>query len=296
MADPRGLLRSGALGLLSALALGCDSATTPPPDAGPLGYTDASSPDLAGARPPALAPDDIAGAAQRGVVLWKMQRAMTLGLNRAGPALAERSLAERELATLVALDPGGRSGELTVFRWPAGTLDDGRRRTVDAIRWFQVSLTLDPDEAFEPQVFDDTPTSEQLVKLMAVDVARAEAEREHGGGVFSVHALREQRADGRGQTRVYLFGLDARSPDLEYTVVDPAKRKQPFEIVDARMHLGPGRADQLPLETPVVPPGAPTLARAVATATTLGEPVTVVDASGAGYLVHPNSGRTERLP
>jgi hypothetical protein len=87
-----------------------------------------------------------------------------------------------------------------------------------------------------------------------------------------------------------MVGADDKSPDIEYTVVDPSKRKQPPQITDETLQLAAGATSSLPLTTPATSPGPSTIARAVAIATVTQKPVEIDDAAGGKWMVAPKSG------
>ena len=257
------------------------------------GYEDASSADMA-AIPPALADSDIDGIHERGVTLWRMQRAMRLG-DRAFAGFVGVTAAKFQ--ALTSIDAGGSSGEVAFYRWDDADLQDGEASADEARRWVVVSVTLDPDQPLDPQELDAPPTPEQQRTLAALSLAQAKAEAGFAGARWVAYTFREQQiidgvATGGRQTRVYLLGADDKSPDLEYTVVDPRKRKQPPTITEERLHLPAGAAGKLPLTTPALAPGPSTIARAVAIAAVTNKPVEIVDASETHWSVSPSGGLT----
>ncbi len=293
--------RFAALLMLSLCSLACDPGQSAAPgelDEGPTpGYADPSSADMVPTYT-ALADEDLEGVRERGLELWRMERATVL----ADAAIEDLPGGGEALVIALAnIDPVGSSGEVTYFRWPVSALDDGRAQAEEALRWVRVSLTLDPDESFEAQRLDDRPTDYEARVLTAVLLAREAAEREYPGVRFYSHAFREQ-VEGGAQTRVYLMGRDEQAPDLEFSVRDPksTKRKrrgEPPQLGGQRLHLAPGRAQALPVETPLSPPGPPAMARAVARASALDQPVGVVDGTGAEYTIAPHTGAlTRRRP
>jgi hypothetical protein len=252
------------------------------------GYEAPSSADIA-AIPPALADSDIEGIRDRGLTLWRMQRAMRLG-DRAFAGFVGVTAAKFQ--ALASIDGGGKSGEVAFYRWDDAALQDGVASADEALRWVVVSVTLDPDEPLDPQELDLAPTPEQQRTLAGVLVAQQRAAATHPGGRWVAFCFREQQiangvATGARQTRVYLIGADDKSPDLEYTVVDPQKRKQPPTITAEVLQLPPGGANKLPLETPAQGPGPSTVARAMAIAAATAKAVEIVDGGGARWSVSP---------
>jgi hypothetical protein len=255
------------------------------------GYEDPSSSDIA-AIPPALADSDIEGIRDRGLTLWRMQRAMRLG-DRAFAGFVGVTAARFQ--ALASIDAGGQSGEVAFYRWDDADLQDGVASADEALRWVVVSVTLDPDEPLDPQELDVAPTPEQQRTLAGVQVAQQRAAATHPNARWVAYSFREQQIvdgvpSGARQTRVYLIGADEKSPDLEYAVVDPSKRKQPPTIAAEVMHLPPGGSAKLPLETPAQGPGPSTVARAIAIAAATGKPVEIVDGGGARWTVSPAGG------
>ncbi|NVB37616.1 hypothetical protein G6O69_07215 [Pseudenhygromyxa sp. WMMC2535] len=284
MRPPISLLASALALATSLCAVGCDKggAGAQPEETWRLGHSEGSSPDIQGGE--ALEDGDVDGAAARGVALWKMQRAMRMGDRGFAAAVGVTSA---KFVALAALDRAGSSGEVAYFRW------DEDPASLE--RWIVVSVTFDPDEAMEPQKFDDRPNGEQRRTLAALWTAEAKAQADYPDARWVAYSFRERdEKSGRLQTRLYFIGSDDQSPDLEYRVLDPVKAKKRPEIVDHRLHLEAGVWAKLPLVTPLTPPGPPTFARAVAIATATGKPVEVIDGVGAHYEVEPDSGLVTR--
>src|SRR5690606_2947060 len=137
--------------VLLTMTSACDKGggATADPDqheGGDLGYSDASSADLA-PLPAALADDDLDGAAARAEALWKMQRAMRV---------AERVFAANvgvtttRFVAIGLIDAGGGSGEVAFWRWAEDKLADGEASASEAERWLLVPITFDPDTSLEP--------------------------------------------------------------------------------------------------------------------------------------------------
>jgi hypothetical protein len=259
------------------------------------GYENPSSADMA-LIPRALAANDIDGTRERGVTIWRMQRAMRLG-DRAFAGFV--GVTSAKFQALALIDPGGSSGEVAFYRWDDADLQDGVASANEALRWVVVSVTFDPDESLEPQAIDGTPDPEQQRTLAGLLVAQDKAAADYPGSRWVSHTFREQQVvdgapTGMGQTRVYMVGADDKSPDLEYTVLDPSKRKQPPMIIDEVLHLAAGATSKLPLTTTAQSPGPTTISRAVAIATVTGEPVDIVDAQGTSWSVAPKTGALTR--
>ncbi|MFO7564238.1 MAG: hypothetical protein R6X02_16445 [Enhygromyxa sp.] len=284
--------KSGSGGSTSPGAGGKAGAGAAEPD---YGYEDPSSPDMA-AIPWALEASDLDGVQARGMTLWKMQRAMRIG-DRVFAGFV--GVTSAKFQALASIDAGGKSGEVAFYRWEDEDLQDGVAAADEALRWVIVSLTLDPDEALEPQKLDGKPDGEQRRTLAALMVAQEKAKADHPGARWVSYTFREQQIKageptGARQTRIYMIGADDKSPDLEYTVLDPAKRKQPPQIIDEVLHLAGDATSKLPLSTPAQSPGPSTIARAVAIATVTGKPVEIVDAAGNKWSVAPNTGALTR--
>jgi len=259
------------------------------------GYEDASSPELA-AIPRALQASDMEGVQKRGMTIWRMQRAMRLGDRTFASFVGVTSAKFQALASI---DEAGKSGEVAFYRWDDADLQDGDAAAEEALRWVVVSVTLDPDEALDPQELDGKPDGEQRRTLAALMVAQRKAQADHAGSRWVAYTFREQQIKdgeptGARQTRIYLIGADDKSPDLEYTVLDPAKRKQPPAIVDEVLHLAGDATSKLPLTTPAQSPGPSTIARAVAIASVTNKPVGITDAAGNKWEVAPKTGSLTR--
>ena len=259
------------------------------------GYEDASSSDMA-AIPRALAASDMDGVQARGLTIWKMQRAMRLG-DRVFASFV--GVTDAKFQALASVDAAGKSGEVAFYRWDDADLQDGDATAEEALRWVVVSVTLDPDEPLEPQALEGKPDGEQRRTLAGLMVAQKKAQADHAGARWVAYTFREQQIEdgeptGARQTRVYLIGADDKSPDIEYTVLDPAKRKQAPEIIDEVLHLAGDATSKLPLSTPAQSPGPSTIARAVAIATVTGKAVEIVDAAGNKWAVAAKTGAVTR--
>lgn len=281
--------KSGAGGSASPGGGGATADTTD------YGYEDASSADMA-AIPRALQASDMDGVQARGVTLWRMQRAMRLG-DRVFASFV--GVTSAKFQALASIDAGGKSGEVAFYRWDDADLQDGSAEADEALRWVVVSVTLDPDEALDPQELDGKPDGEQRRTLAGLIVAQARAKADYPGSRWVAYTFREQQIKdgeptGARQTRIYMIGADDKSPDVEFTVVDPAKRKQAPEIVDEVLHLPGDGTSKLPLTTPAQSPGPSTIARAVAIATVTEKPVGIVDGAGNEWSVAPKTGAITR--
>ncbi|HLT36497.1 MAG TPA: hypothetical protein VK034_09425 [Enhygromyxa sp.] len=259
------------------------------------GYEDASSPDMA-AIPRALEASDMDGVQARGMTLWKMQRAMRLG-DRVFASFV--GVTSAKFQALASIDAAGKSGEVAFYRWDEAELEDGVAEADEALRWVVVSVTLDPDEPLDPQKLEGKPDGEQRRTLAALLVVQKKAAADHPGARWVAYTFREQQIKdgeptGARQTRIYMIGADDKSPDIEYTVLDPAKRKQPPQIIDEVLQLAGDATSKLPLTTPAQSPGPSTIARAVAIATVTSKPVEIVDAAGNKWSVAPKTGALTR--
>jgi hypothetical protein len=256
-----------------------------------FGYEDASSSDMAKI-PHALEPTDLAGIEARGIAIWRMQRAMRLG-DRGFAGFV--GVTSAKFVTLASIDPGGSSGQVAYYTWDEEVLADGDATAEEARNWVVVSVTLDPDEALEPQALDGKPDGEVRRTLAALQLAQEAARKEYPDARWVAYTFREQvtkdgEPTGLRQTRIYMVGADDKSPDIEYTVVDPSKRKQPPQIVAETLQLAAGATSSLPLTTPATSPGPSTVARAVAIATVTEKPVEIDDAAGGKWLIAPKTG------
>jgi hypothetical protein len=270
--------------------------STDPDEGGTIGYDDASSEDLAPIEP-ALEDDDLEGIHARGMTIWKMQRAMRLG-DRAFAGFV--GVTSAKFTSLAMVDPGGSSGQVAYYKWDEKDLEDGEASPDEAQKWVVVSVSFDPDEALEPQDQKGKPDGEARRSIAALQLVQEAADKEHPGARWVGYTFREQVMEGGEptslrQTRIYMIGADDKSPDIEYTVVDPSKRKQPPKIVESELHLPGDGTSALPLTTPASVPGPSTVARAVAIATVTEKPVKIVDASGGKWEVAPKTGELTKL-
>lgn len=271
------------------LVLGCDTpkggTTEPDADAdGELGYSDASSADLA-PLPAALVDDDLQGNAVRAELLWKMQRAMRV---------AERVFAANvgvttiKFIALARVDPGGGSGEVEFWRWSDEQLADGQASADEAQHWLRVPITFDPDTSLDPQKPEGSPDAEQERVLAAILLARATLEKEQPGARFDIYAFREQGESAKHrQTRIYLLGSNNDSPDVELTIVDAAKRNKLPTVANRRVHMEAGKLSTLPLASGTTPPGPSTIMRARAIASATSKPTEIIDGAGNPWHFDP---------
>jgi hypothetical protein len=275
---------------VTLLGLGCDKSrageSSEPEVSGDLGYTNPSSDDLA-PLPPALADDDLDGAAVRAEQLWRMQRAMRVGER---VFAANVGVTTVKFVAIAQVDPGGGSGQVEFWRWQDEQLADGEASASEAQHWLLVPVTFDPDGALEAQKHEGGPDAEQARVLAAILLARATLEHELPNARFDVYAFREQGPEAKQrQTRVYMLGSNNDSPDVELTVVDPTKRNKPPTIAARRTHLEAGKLSALPLTCLGTPPGPATIMRARAIAAATGKPTDILDEAGNAWHFEPTS-------
>jgi hypothetical protein len=263
---------------------GGDASDPEQDEGGDLGYSDASSADLA-PLPPALTDDDLDGNAARAEALWKMQRAMRV---------AERVFAANvgvtttRFVSIALIDAGGGSGEVAFWRWADEVLADGEASAKEAERWLLVPITFDPDTSLEPQMPTGGPDAEQERVLSALLLARSTMEKELPGARFDMYVFREQGESVKvRQTRIYMLGSNNDSPDMELTIVDAAKRNKPPTIAARRTHMDPGKLSTLPLTCAVSPPGPMTIMRARAVTHATSNATGIVDSAGNEWHFDP---------
>lgn len=261
-----------------------------------VGYGNASSADMAPVEP-ALEDGDLAGVAARGELLWKMQRAMRLG-DRAFSGFV--GVTASKFVGLASIDPGGGSGQVAYYRWDEAQLEDGDATASEARNWVVCPLTFDPDEALEPTELGGRPSGETQRALAAVLVAEQRALEEFADGRWVIYTFREQVVEGgvttrQRQTRVYLLGADDKSPDIEFTVLDPVKKKQGPKVANKELQLPGGGTGQLPLRTPAPAVGPSTVARAAAIAAVTDKAVKIIDGSGGKWQVKPGAVALDKL-
>jgi hypothetical protein len=129
-----------------------------------------------------------------------------------------------------------------------------------AHRWLVVPFLLRPDRVLENEQFSEQIDEKGNVypKVWAMIVAATAVSEAHPGGTWHMHPFRESRRDGTRRirsTRLYMFGLDGKSPDLEVVVEDPVKKRasptvagitvvhEPADYAGATVHVrqdGPG--------------------------------------------------------
>ncbi|MFV8752746.1 hypothetical protein ACNOYE_19530 [Nannocystaceae bacterium ST9] len=274
---------------LVLLALACDKSkpgatAEPEGEGGELGYSDASSADLA-PLPPALADDDLDGIAARAETLWKLQRATRVGERVFAANVGVTTI---KFIAVARIDPGGGSGEVEFWRWSDEQLADGQATAHEARRWLLVPVTFDPDTSLDPQKPEGGPDAEQERLLSALLLARGTLEQELPDARFDVYAFREQGDSAKQrQTRIYMLGSNNDSPDVELVVSDAPKRNKAPSIASRRVHLEAGKLSSLPLTTPISPPGPSTIMRARAIATATSKPTEIIDGASNTWHFDP---------
>lgn len=228
--------RGGATKLALVLALfgggaACkvQDARTPGSDPGAPGFVDTSSMDLAAGPPEAIDPADTARITKRGVDLYYMEVGMRLAYDRGLPRAGRYDAAA--LLPLASVDEGAHSGQVEFYRWREADVGEGGALEVEkAQRWLVVPFLLRPDRVLENEQFsEEIDEKSDIFRMIDGLLVGAMAARDaHPGASWHMHPFRESRRDGTRRirsTRIYMFGLDADSPDLEVLVRDPVKKR-----------------------------------------------------------------------
>lgn len=204
-------------------------ARSPGSEPGAPGFVDSSSVNLEAGPPAAIDAADHESITKRGIDLFYMEVGLRLaferGLSRAGRYDAAA------LLPLATIDDGAHSGQVEFYRWrEADVGDDGVLDPAKAHRWLVVPFLLRPDRVLENEQFSDMldEKTDTFQKVWAMIVAATAVHDAHPGGTWHMHPFRESRRDGTRRirsTRLYMFGLDQKSPDLEVVVQDPVKKR-----------------------------------------------------------------------
>ncbi|MEE9386231.1 MAG: hypothetical protein V3V08_22700 [Nannocystaceae bacterium] len=264
-----------------------------------LGTIGAASADMQPGLPTAVSPLDLEAVSERGRLLCQLERLLGLayevGLPRVGAVGAE------VLLPVASVDRGGRSGDVTFFRWQSGEAADalGTPDPLLATRWLVVPILLDPDRVLENEQFSDSieKGSETHLRLVGFVRAAQAAQALDPAGSWSMHPVREYVRNGTKrarQTRVYMFARSEGAPDLEIVVADRKRRTPAVATSVVEQHpAGAYAAAELSLSVPQ--PGPMTVCRALRRGPA-GADVVVRTTQGLRWRIDGGDGRIERLP
>jgi hypothetical protein len=219
-----------------------------------------------------------------------------LGIADAGLARAGRTDAGA-LLPLASVDEGAHSGQVAFYRWRSDAVpESGELDPARAQRWLVVPYLLRPERLLDNEQFSvavEKGTDEYWL-LGGVIQAAQSARRAHAKGRWHMHPFREARPDGTRRiraTRVYMFGLDDHSPDLEAVVEDPRRKGEAPKVQLVLVHdVGDRSGAGLRTRTPSV--GPLTVARVRARGVE-GGTVRVTTADGTVWPVSAETGAIE---
>ena len=275
------------------LVAGCDDSTNNPE----LGIANAFS-RSAGQEGAEVDDTDFEAVANRGRALAYQERMLyladTKGLRRAGSYNAQA------LLPVASVDKGFNSGQVTYFRWKQEDVGkNGELEPEKARRWLVVPLLMRPDRVLENEQFDDRLASgtADFARVDSVLLVSKAMETQYPGGTWHMHVFLEEHEEKNRripQRRVYLFGLDDKSPDLEVVLRAAPRSKKRIDIHSTRiLQTAEGRKAQ-PMESALPVPSPATVARIVADES-IGLEVDVVGADGSRWTVHGTTGEVTRV-
>lgn len=242
-----------------------------------------------------IADGDLAAVQERGVLLYNLLRAQTLGYEHGAQAVGS---GEGDIIMPLAdVDPGGRSAQVMYIRWrPDAVGADGSLHPKYAQRWLLVSLILEPQRVLDRELLagtvgEDTPEFHRVAAMLAAAKALQAKAPDTSFHLFTTAEqipTKSRRVSTVIATRVYAMGVRDTDPDYE-VLVDVAKKSRiPDVLTVTEVHAS---ADATALRVASSQPAPASVARAMASGST--SPVEVESASGL-WLVDPRSGRVSR--
>ncbi len=295
--------------MLSVLATSCEHEhDTQAPDSGRnadgsprIGHGSPTSRELKGDSGLVPPVDDLEAVRDRGALISRMEHALTLAETKALPRAGAR--AAPVILPIASVDPGGRSAQVTYWRWLSKDIEEGVALAPEkASRWLLSSMLLSPDQVFENETVDGIAEmgSEDYHRIAGLLLATQAALDAHPGGTWHFHSFRERDATltdpFRNQTRVYALGTDGRSPDLEILVQDEVRRgkkkKQkvlrPASVLSMQVVHSIDDSGTLSLQLPL--PSVLTVARVMAS----GSDATVRGSDGSTWMISGAGGVINR--
>jgi hypothetical protein len=271
--------------LVTTLTLAAACATSKDAE-GDLGTSGAS----AGSQTPGifmpLSAGDLDGIAERGRLLYDMERSLMLGYERGLFKVGDPGT--DTVLPLVDVDAGGRSGQVVFVRWKHEDIPDASNLDpAKAQRWLLVSLVLWPDSVLDIEQLTGyvAEGSSELMRIAGLLVAARKASELVPDQMFHMHALLEQapskeKRPGRGrkklQLAVYLLSAERGGVDLEMTLEVP--RKGPPVILSVKTPHEAGDVGDKMVQTRLREPGPVTVMRVLQQGHTTGQ--VLVEAEG----------------
>jgi len=286
--------------LATTLSLAAACATSKDAE-GDLGMSGAS----ADSQPPGvykpLSAGDLDGIAERGRLLYDMERSLVLGYERGLFKVGDPGT--DTVLPLVDVDAGGRSGQVVFVRWMHEDIPDASNLDPKkAQRWLLVSLVLWPDNVLDIEQLTGyvAAGSSEFMRIAGLLVAARKASEMVPGQMFHMHALLEQapskeKRPGRGrrklQLAVYLLSAEQGGVDLEMTLELP--KKGPPVILSVKTAHEAGDVGDKMVQTRLREPGPVTVMRVLQQGHTTGQ-VLVETEGGTTWNVSTEDGRLSR--
>jgi hypothetical protein len=207
-----------------------------------------------------------------GKKLYLRETALRAAVEHALPRLGS-GVKNTMLMPLVDIDDDEKMARVTFFRWLERDIPkDGSIRPEGASRWLIVPVNLTTGTILETeQVRDYLEPQDDQYQFVACVIESGRIALEHTpGGRWDFHPSREIKRDGTPgtdkYTRVYAFGVDGTSPDLEL-VFGPARKGTPPELLAKAVHHDPEGFSSGAIAVLVSSPTVMTVARALAART-----------------------------
>lgn len=293
-----GVLNMGLLA--TVLTLGAACATSKDAE-GDLGTSDAATDKhMAGIYMP-VAAGDLEGIAERGRLLYDMERSLMLGYERGLFKVGDPGT--DTVLPLVDVDAGGRSGQVVFVRWLHEDIPDASNLDPKkAQRWLLVSLVLWPDNVLDIEQLTGyvAERSAEFMRIAGMLVAASKASELVPDQMFHIHALLETAASkdkrpGRGRQKlqlvVYLLSAERGGVDLEMTLEIP--KKGPPVILAVKTPHEAGDVGDKMVHTRLREPGPLTVMRVLQQGHTTGE-VLVETEGGASWTISTEDGSLRR--
>lgn len=262
-----------------------------------LGLTMANSELPPGVYPPVTA-SDLPAVAQRGQLIYAMERALKLGYEDAMFNAGDPNAIA--VLPLVQIDPGGNSGQVVFVRWPTPPGDVVAPLSAEtAERWLLASIRLNPDsvidvELLSGKVAEGSHDARRITSLItAAEALRSQAP----GALFHLLDLyevvpSEKIKANKTVAHVYALSADGDGPDLEAVIDELPKRGEPGVLSVATTHpAGKGVAD--PIVVTSESPGPLSVARAMMRGPAAGE-IMVLTETNAQWVVDARTGEVGR--
>jgi hypothetical protein len=286
--------------LTTVLTLGSACATSKDAE-GDLGTSDAAADKHTPGIYMPLSAGDLQATAERGRLLYDMERSLILGYERGLFRVGDPGT--DAVMPLVDVDAGGRSGQVVFVRWKDEDVPDASNLDpTKAQRWLLVSLVLWPDNVLDVEQLTGyvAKGGSERMRIAGLLVAARKASELVPDQMFHMHALLEQapskdKRPGRGrkklQLAVYLLSAERGGVDLEMTLELP-KKGPPVILAVKTPHEAGDVGDKL-VQTRSLEPGPVTVMRVLQQGHTSGQ-VLVETEGGTTWNVSTEDGSLRR--